>query len=75
MATRCCSPPESVSVRCQARVEQAHVVEAPQRDVALGGRRSTRASAAHRRQPRTCGRRPTRTLSITRRRFTRLNCW
>ena len=27
MATRCCSPPESVSVRCQARVEQAHVRE------------------------------------------------
>ena len=55
MATRCCSPPESVSVRCQARAEQPHVGEgAPRHRPVRGGeparQRRPAAPAPHVRQ-------------------------
>ena len=74
MATRCCSPPESVSARCQVGSGGPRARGSAGRSRALP-RSNRRPSAAQRRQPRRCPRRPTSTLSRTRSRFTRLNCW
>ena len=59
IATRCCSPPDSVSARCQARVDQPDVVRgsAARASRSVGGE-PARPAPPSRRQPRRCGRRP-----------------
>ena len=71
IATRCCWPPESVEARCAARSAR------PTRSSAAMAWRfcSSLNMPSDPRQRGMRPRKPSRTLSSTLRRLTRLNCW